>query len=67
MKLKKYVFYSVAWLAICSLVAWAATRFFKLDFWVSFSITAAALVLNGIIAEVEDRMPGGFLNPRKKN
>lgn len=66
MKLKKYAFYLVAWLAICGSLAWVGAHFFELDYWLCFLITAAALVLNGIVAEVEDRMPGGFLNPRKK-
>jgi hypothetical protein len=63
---KKRLLYVAIWLLICVLVGSIATYFFRLNFWVAFVITAAALVLNGIFAEIEDRMPGGFLNPRRK-
>jgi hypothetical protein len=63
---KNRLLYIVVWLLICVLVGSVAAYFFSLNFWVAFVITAAALVLNGIVAEIEDRMPGGFLNPRKK-
>jgi uncharacterized membrane-anchored protein YjiN (DUF445 family) len=63
---RKRLLYIAVWLLICVLVGWIATYFFSLNFWVAFGITAAALVLNGIVVEIEDRMPGGFLNPRKR-
>jgi len=63
---KNRLLYIVIWLLICVLAGSVATYFFSLNFWVAFAITAAALILNGIVAEIEDRMPGGFLNPRKK-
>ena len=65
MNLKKRLFYVFVWLLICVLVGSVATYFFHLPFWVAFVITASALVLNGVIAEVEDRMKGGFLNSRR--
>jgi hypothetical protein len=34
--------------------------------WGGAAIVAAALLVNGVVAEVEDRAPGGFLNPRNK-
>jgi hypothetical protein len=67
MKLKKRLLYIVVWISICGLAGLVAAHFFGLSFWVTFSITAAALVLNGILAEIEDRRPGGFLGPRKKD
>jgi len=65
MNLKKRLFYIFVWLLICVLVGSAATYFFHLNFWVAFVITASALILNGVIAEIEDRMKGGFLNSRR--
>jgi hypothetical protein len=63
---KNRLLYIVVWLLICVLVGSVAAYFFSLNFWVVFVITAAALILNGIVAEIEDRMPGGFLSPRRK-
>jgi hypothetical protein len=34
-----------------------------LPFWAGVAIVAVALFANGIVAEVEDRAPGGFNNP----
>lgn len=55
----------VAFVAICltlsSILAWLS----GLPFWVAFLIVAGALVINGVVAEIEDRAPGGFLNPKR--
>jgi hypothetical protein len=67
MTIRKRLLYTVAWLAICSAAGGIAAYGFQLSFWITFAITAAALVVNGFIAEWEDRMPGGFLNPRRKS
>lgn len=48
------------------LVAAGISYFAKLNFWLCVGLVAAAWVLNGIVAEIEDRAPGGFLNPRPK-
>ena len=66
MNSKKRLLYITIWLLICVSVGSIANYFFGLGFWVTFVITAVALVLNGIVAEIEDRVPGGFLNPRRK-
>jgi len=66
MNSKKRLLYIAIWLLICVLVGSIANYFFGLGFWVAFVITAVALILNGIVAEVEDRVPWGFLNPRRK-
>lgn len=66
MKLKTRLFYIVIWLLISGLAGLAAASIFGLSFWVMFAITGVALMLNGLVAEIEDRKPGGFLNPRKK-
>jgi hypothetical protein len=67
MNIRKRLLYLVVWLSICGLSGLVAGIFFGLGFWVIFGITAGALLLNGIVAEIEDRRPGGFLNPRKKD
>jgi len=41
--------------------------FAGMPFWVAFAIAVAALLVNGLMAEIEDRRPGGFLNPKGKS
>jgi hypothetical protein len=67
MDIKRRLLYIAIWLLICGLAGLVAARFFDLGFWLIIAITAGALILNGVIAEIEDRSPGGFLNPRKKD
>ena len=64
MTTKKRLLYIAVWLAFCVAAGGIATSVFGLSFWITFAITAAAMVVNGLIAELEDRMPGGFLNPK---
>ncbi len=47
------------WAAISLLAGAAGSYFFKLDFWLSSLIVGAALMINGLIAEWEDRDRGG--------
>jgi len=58
--------YIAIWLLICSLAGFVAARLFNLSFRIVFAITAGALMLNGIVAEIKGRRPGGFLNPRRE-
>lgn len=45
-----------------ALIAWWS----GMPFLGGVAIVAVALFVNGIVAEVEDNAPGGFLNPRSK-
>ncbi len=56
----KYCLVSVA---LAAAVSWPTATLSGLSFWASFAIAVAALMINGLVAEVEDRLPGGFLNP----
>ena len=47
-----------------ALVAWGVDHWTGLGFWGSFAIVIVSMLINGIIAEVEDNQPGGFNNPR---
>jgi hypothetical protein len=48
-----------------SALAGAALHYFAgLSFWYAVAIGAGALLLNGIVATVEDESPGGFNNPK---
>lgn len=55
----------VAFVAVCLALFGALAWLSGLPFWVAFLIVAGALVVNGVVAEIEDRAPGGFLNPNR--
>ena len=55
------------WLALCALGGALLSWLSGMPFWGGAAIVAVALVINGVVAEVEDRAPGGFLNPRGKS
>jgi uncharacterized membrane protein YkvI len=56
----------VIWLLLCAgggaLIAWLS----GMPFWLGFAIVAGSLLMNGLVAEVEDRSPGGFLHDTEK-
>jgi len=53
----------LAWLALCGALGLVLSLLSGLSFFAATVIVAVALVLNGVLAEIEDRAPGGFLNP----
>ena len=57
----------VVWCVICYGGGALISRFSGLAFWAGVVIVAAALLINGVIAHVEDQAPGGFMNPRDKS
>ncbi|WP_338846280.1 hypothetical protein V8J88_21345 [Massilia sp. W12] len=59
--------YFAIWLAICAAGGGLISWFSSMPFWGGASIVAAALIINGIIAKVEDNAPGGFNNPHDKS
>jgi len=58
------VFLIVAPLWLCA--AWLLHRFSGLSLWVAVLIIVGAMLLNAVVAEIEDRLPGGFLHPKKQ-
>lgn len=50
------------WLLLSSLIALVVAELFQIKFWICFVISGAAMILNGLFAEWEDRRPGGFLD-----
>jgi len=54
------------WLALCGLGGALLGWLSGMPFLGGAAVVGAALVINGVVAEVEDRAPGGFLNPRNK-
>jgi hypothetical protein len=66
MKAKKFTFRPATfliWVGVCIFGGWGISHWSSLSFWVGFAIVAAALLINGWIAEIEDNAPGGFNNP----
>jgi len=61
--LKEFVLSMLLTAALAALLA----LFAGMPFWVAFAIAVAALLVNGLVAEIEDRRPGGFLNPKGKS
>ncbi len=53
--------------AVAALVAWAVHQWIGIPFWGVLAIVIAAILVNGLIALVEDEMPGGFNSPPKKS
>ena len=53
-------------LVVCMLAGLIFAMLFHVSFWLGVVIAAVGMFLNGLIAEWEDRQPGGFLNPTKE-
>jgi hypothetical protein len=51
----KRLVYTLIWLAISLLVGTAGSYFFSLNFWAASLVAGVALIVNGLIAEWEDR------------
>jgi hypothetical protein len=51
-------------MAVASLLAFGLHAWIHLNFWVCLEIVVVGILLNGIIATLEDEMPGGFNNPK---
>jgi|SRR5450631_1325629 hypothetical protein len=45
----------------------ALSHFAKLNIWACLGMVAAAIVINGLVATLEDDLPGGFSNPDGKH
>jgi hypothetical protein len=55
--------YIGAFVIISAILGGAVAALAKLNFWIAFAMAAAAIYANGLLAMVEDDMPGGFNNP----
>jgi hypothetical protein len=52
--------------SVISLLAFAITSWVGLEFWWALSMVASTMLLNSIIAGIEDRMPAGSPQPTRK-
>ena len=67
--MKKYIHLPTFVLSLVAvgIIAGAISYFAELKFWVLFLIVLGVVFVNGIVAEIEDKSPGGFENPRIKD
>ena len=56
----------VIWLGIVAVVGLGLSYISGLPYWGASAIIAVALIVTGLVAEIEDRSPGGFLSAEKK-
>ena len=56
----KWTFVSVS---VIALIAGGISAWTKLNFWLIFLMMLGSVWINGIIATLEDDMPGGYNNP----
>jgi len=54
-------------LPVASLIGWGLHWWSGLGFWPSLAIVIVALAINAIVALVEDELPGGFGNPKRRS
>ena len=66
--MKKFIHWPsfLAFASISALVGAGLHYFAGLSFWYAGAIAAGALLVNGIVAAIEDESPGGFNNPKSK-
>ena len=60
--MKKYL-WPILTISVVAVIAAGISRWSNLGYWTSFIVVAAAILMNGFIATVEDDLPGGFNNP----
>lgn len=48
---------------MAALIAWGLSRWTSLPFFGAFALVAGSMFINGVIAEREDNVPGGFNDP----
>lgn len=52
----------IGWL-IAATIGYIFSVFLEMSFWVAFLMVAVSMYLNGLLAEYEDNLAGGFNNP----
>jgi hypothetical protein len=55
--------YTIRGLGIACVIGYILASLTRLPFWVAFSTVVFSMVVNGLIAEYEDNLPGGFNKP----
>ena len=55
------------WLLLCTALGGLLRWLSGMPLWGGMLIVAGGLLVNGLVADIEDKAPGGFLNPREKD
>ena len=55
--------WTAVWLGVVALIGAGLSAISGIGFWWAFLIVAAAILINGWVATLEDDLPGGFNNP----
>ena len=55
----------IIWLGVVAVVGLGLSYISGLPYWGASAIIAAALIVTGLVAEIEDRSPCGFLSTEK--
>ena len=59
----KRALWTAIWLAVVAALGAGLSAISGMKFWWAFLIVAAAILVNGWVATLEDDLPGGFNNP----
>lgn len=59
----KRALWKAVWLGVVALIGAGLSAISGIAFWWAFLIVAAAVLINGWVATLEDDLPGGFNNP----
>jgi len=59
----KRTLWTAVWLGVVGLVGAGLSAISGISFWWAFLIVAVAILINGLVATLEDDLPGGFNNP----
>jgi hypothetical protein len=54
-------------IAIVALLAWVVHALLHVPYWLAFGFALLGIVINGIVATIQDDAPGGFENPRDQD
>lgn len=63
----RYLLYPVIWLLAVAALSAAVAAVAGWNFWWVLGVTAVAILANGLLATLEDDLPGGFANPDGKS
>mgnify|MGYP000718144360 CR=1 FL=1 len=67
--MKRFIYWPgfLCFIALVLFIAWLVNGSFGSGFWITFGIAIVAILINGVIATVEDNRSGGFNNPHRSD
>ena len=52
--------------SIAAVIAFGIHKFTGLNFWICLGLVVFGILINGLVATIEDELPGGYHNPISK-